>query len=79
MTRRGRVRAEVEVVQLDQAPRLTRSADDLLVAVLAGEVRVAHDGQVSELRIGDVVASNDRRSLTIDGTGIAAVIGLVHR
>lgn len=78
MTRRGRVRAEVEIVELDQAPRLTQPAHDLLVAVLAGEVRVAHDGHVSELRIGDVVASNDSRSLTIDGTGIAAVIGLVR-
>jgi environmental stress-induced protein Ves len=79
MTRRGRVDADVEVLELDQAPLPTRSADDLLVAVIAGEVRVTHDGQVRELRVGDVVASNDHRSLTVDGTGTAAVIGLVHR
>jgi environmental stress-induced protein Ves len=79
MTRRGRVDADVEVLELNQAPRPTRSTHDLLVAVLAGYVTVAHDGQVHELRVGDVVASNDRRSLTVDGKGTAAVIGLVHR
>lgn len=78
MTRRGRVRAEVEVVVLDQAPLLTRSAEESLVAVLAGEAEVAHDGHVSSLRIGDVVASDDRRSLTLDGSGVVAVIGFAH-
>ena len=79
MTRRGRVEAVVEVVDLDQAPCPTRSADVLLVAVLGGEVEVTHDGQVSELRVGDVITSDDGRSLTVEGTGTAAVIGLTRR
>lgn len=46
MTRRGRVDADVEVLELDTGPRPIREADDLLVAVLAGEATVAQDGQV---------------------------------
>ena len=79
MTRRGLVDADVEVLELDQAPRPTREADDLLVAVLAGGARVAQDGQVHELRVGDVATSDARRSLSVVGTGTVAVIGLVRR
>jgi len=79
MTRRARVDPDVELLELDGTPRLARAADDLLVAVLAGEVTVTHEDQAHELGFCDVFASTDRRPVTVDGNGAAAVIALGHR
>jgi environmental stress-induced protein Ves len=76
MTRRGTVEAEVAVTELDQIPFPTRAADDLLVAVLSGELRVTHEGQVHELRACDVFHSSERHGPTLAGTGTVAVISL---
>lgn len=78
MTRRGRIQADVELLELDVAPRSTRPADEVLVAVLAGEGSITQGGQAHELRARDVFASDHREPVTVAGQGTAAVICLLH-
>lgn len=73
MTRRGRARAEVEVLRLGgEQHQLLTAASPLLVAVLDGNVRVLTDTVDDLLGRGDVAISD--ASLRLAGNGIVEVV-----
>lgn len=76
MTRRGRVRATVEIHELapSRGPVAVEAADPLLLVALTGEVRACVGEDVVRLAPGDVLTAD--QPVTVDGEGRVAAIRL---
>lgn len=81
MTRRGKVVGEVTTCRVGPTPTAVGSpapGEDLLVAVLAGEVGLARAGETEQLTTMDVVVSGDE-GFTLSGAAVVATLRVRRR